>query len=321
MADVPPVTPTGYLVYYHHPMRGFAEQFIEAGKEKGRNFCKKEITWSKFEGGMPNIFIHDIEQARCRHILFFGSFTSYEEMSFQLDVIYVFTRSLVASLTVVLPYWPVGTMERVIKEGEVATADIWAWHFSKLPLTAGGPTRVIVYAVHALPNRFFFHDGAIVSLLSGVPLLIAELEKEKAKNGTEIAIAFPDAGACKRFGTMFPGFELITCEKVRDGNTRIVRIAEGNPSGKICVIVDDLVRSGGTLLECRGGLLKAGAVGVSAYCTHADFDQGKRITRFLEEKSFDNFYLTDSNPQVTNLINGKGPFKILSLAASLVDYV
>ena len=48
----------------------------------------------------------------------------------------------------------------------------------------------------------------------------------------------------------------VICTKVRDGDKRIVRLKEGEAKGRHVVIVDDLVQSGSTLLEC-GKLLKA----------------------------------------------------------------
>lgn len=43
----------------------------------------------------------------------------------------------------------------------------------------------------------------------------------------------------------------IVCNKVREGDQRIVRLKEGDPKGRHVVIVDDLVQSGGTLIECQ----------------------------------------------------------------------
>lgn len=43
----------------------------------------------------------------------------------------------------------------------------------------------------------------------------------------------------------------VVCTKVREGDKRIVRLKEGNPEGRHVVIVDDLVQSGGTLIECQ----------------------------------------------------------------------
>lgn len=45
--------------------------------------------------------------------------------------------------------------------------------------------------------------------------------------------------------------EQVICTKVRDGDKRIVRLKEGSPKGRHVVIVDDLVQSGGTLIECQ----------------------------------------------------------------------
>lgn len=43
----------------------------------------------------------------------------------------------------------------------------------------------------------------------------------------------------------------VICTKVREDDKRIVRIKEGSPAGRHVVIVDDLVQSGGTLIECQ----------------------------------------------------------------------
>lgn len=91
----------------------------------------------------------------------------------------------------------------------------------------------------------------------------------------QIIVAFPDDGAWKRFHKLldcFPTVSLlllciylcyvlgltvfvdkwqVICTKVREGDKRFVRIKEGNPSGCHVVIVDDLVQSGGTLIECQ----------------------------------------------------------------------
>ncbi|RWV78112.1 hypothetical protein GW17_00060973, partial [Ensete ventricosum] len=77
----------------------------------------------------------------------------------------------------------------------------------------------------------------------------------------QISIAFPDDGAWKRFHKQLQHFPmvmcndyhiaLIICNKVREGDRRIVRLKEGDPRGRHVVIVDDLVQSGGTLIECQ----------------------------------------------------------------------
>lgn len=67
-------------------------------------------------------------------------------------------------------------------------------------------------------------------------------------------------GAHKRFNEQFSDFEHVICAKVRDGDKRIVKIKDGEPMGRHVVIVDDLVQSGGTLIECAKALRAAGNI-------------------------------------------------------------
>lgn len=57
----------------------------------------------------------------------------------------------------------------------------------------------------------------------------------------------------------------VICTKVRDGAKRIVRLKEGEPRGRHVVIVDDLVQSGGTLIECQK-LLAAQVIRAADVC-------------------------------------------------------
>jgi len=61
-------------------------------------------------------------------------------------------------------------MERVVREGEVATANTLSRVLSALPRT-GSPARVMFYDLHTLQNRFYFHTGAIATMHSGIPLV------------------------------------------------------------------------------------------------------------------------------------------------------
>ena len=83
---------------------------------------------------------------------------------------------------------------------------------------------------------------------TAIPLLLQRLTE--LVDHKLVSIAFPDEGAHKRFHRLFSNYELITCIKVRNGMKRVVTLKEGNAVGRHVVIVDDLVKSGGTLQEC-----------------------------------------------------------------------
>jgi phosphoribosylpyrophosphate synthetase len=89
--------------------------------------------------------------------------------------------------------------------------------------------------------------------------------------GVPLCRCFPDEGSYKRFSTKFKGFPTLICQKIRVGNDRLITVKEGECKDRHCLIVDDLVQSGGTLIECAAALRKAGATKVSAYVTHAIF--------------------------------------------------
>ena len=78
-------------------------------------------------------------------------------------------------------------------------------------------------------------------------------------------------GAAKRFKQYFAGCDFATCAKVRDGDRRVVTLNEGSVAGHRVLIIDDLVRTGGTLAECAKLMHDEGASCVDVFVTHACF--------------------------------------------------
>lgn len=72
-----------------------------------------EITWDRFEDGFPNLFVKNAVHIRNRHVAFLASFYSVEAIFEQISVIYALPRLFVGSFTLVLPFFPTGTHERV----------------------------------------------------------------------------------------------------------------------------------------------------------------------------------------------------------------
>jgi len=280
------------------------------------------VSWKSFEDGFPNIMIEKVEKLRNRHCIFLADFLNPADMFHQLSLIYSLPGYWAKSLTLVLPYFPTGTMERVDYEGQIATAKTLARMLSAIPLCSSGPVRLVIFDIHALQERFYFGDNIIPILESATGLIVEAISKNHSDE--RITIAFPDEGAQKRFGNRFPNFEQVICSKVRtSADGRKITIKEGDVTGRHCFIIDDLVKTGGTLIECKNALLHAGASGVSAFVTHAVFPQ-ESWKKFLVEpegKRFKNFYLTDSCPTVSSVINGQGPFKVLSLADAIVKSI
>ena len=112
-------------------------------------------SWDKFPDGTDNIEVGGftpLNMISGEHVLFLASFHNNDVTLSQFQVMVMLLQSFIKSLTVVLAFYPVGTMERVVKEGQVATANTYAQLFSALP-SCGRPTRLIIYDLHTLQNR------------------------------------------------------------------------------------------------------------------------------------------------------------------------
>ncbi|ESR51511.1 Ribose-phosphate pyrophosphokinase 3 [Citrus sinensis] len=282
----------------------------------------RSINWRKFKDGFPNLFIPNAHGIRGQHVAFLASFSSPGKIFEQLSVIYALPKLFVSSFTLVLPFFPTGTSERMEDEGDVATAFTLARILSNIPTSRGGPTSLVTFDIHALQERFYFGDTILPCFESAIPLLLNRLQQ--LPDSDNISIAFPDDGAWKRFHKQLQHFPMIVCNKVRDGNQRIVRIKEGDPRGRHIVIVDDLVQSGGTLIECQKVLAAHGAAKISAYVTHgifpnASWERFEQDTGGKPESGLTYFWISDSCPVTVKEVMSKPPFEVLSLAGSIAS--
>lgn len=327
-AHVDPVTGElkKYLLLAGPELNDFAAEM--QAREPSR-FTYKESRWAKFPDGTDQIVLGGFTPnnvVRGSHIVFLANFKNNDVLLAQYYALVVIAESFVESLTVVLPFFPTATMERVLVEGEVATAATLAKMLSNLP-PIGKPARVMLYDLHTLQNRFYFTGNAIATLHTAFPLMTQQI-KDMADADRITAVVFPDDGAQKRFQHMFtsvlPDLEIVVCSKKRDHddpNVRKVVIADGFPKDKRCLIVDDLVQTGGTLHECGKKLLEEGAENVSAFVVHSVFpnESWKRFCRGGDRNIFKYFFTTDSNRHVTGAMPTDDVFSILKLVPQICE--
>jgi len=251
------------------------------------------INWGNFSDGFPDTRL-DARAVRNSHIWFLADFSEPTEIFQQLAVIYALPRYRARSLKIFLPFYPTGTMERVDKEGAIATAMTLARMLGAIPLAADGPAKIFILDIHALPERFYFSDNVIPCLETAVPAL--------TKSFSNWSVAFPDEGAWKRFGRTLARFPQILCHKVRNGELRTVSIKEGEVDGKDILIVDDLTRTGKTLLEAAAALKIAGAGKINLVVPHVPLEPAA-IDGLIEAHDsglINRLYTTDSCPSIAS---------------------
>uniref|UniRef100_A0A7N0TIT0 Ribose-phosphate pyrophosphokinase N-terminal domain-containing protein n=1 Tax=Kalanchoe fedtschenkoi TaxID=63787 RepID=A0A7N0TIT0_KALFE len=137
----------------------------------------QSINWRSFDDGFPNLFINNAQDIRGQHVAFLASFSSPAVIFEQLSVIFALPRLFVASFSLVLPFFPTGSFERMEEEGDVATAFTMARILSNIPISRGGPTSLVIYDIHALQERFYFGDHVLPLFETGIPLLKQRLNQ------------------------------------------------------------------------------------------------------------------------------------------------
>lgn len=103
-----------------------------------------------FDDGFPNLFINNAHDIRGQHVAFLASFSSPGVIFEQISAIFALPKLFIASFTLVLPFFPTGSFERMEEEGDVATAFTMARILSMIPKSRGGPTSIVIYDIHAL---------------------------------------------------------------------------------------------------------------------------------------------------------------------------
>lgn len=264
-----------------------------------------KISMQNFADGWPNIFIDDVkEKIEHQEVTYIGDFSNPKDFFLNFATIRWILDYYADKVRVILPYFPVGTMERIETKWEVATAKYFADIMSILPSGRSQKTSIHIFDIHALVERFLFDSRQVnVEIHTAMSLLKKEMEGK--------TIVFPDDGAKKRFWKDFDNFDTIVCSKVRVGNERHIEIKEGYPYGKEVIIIDDLIQTGGTIKETTRKLRELWAASVSAYATHGVFPNDSHISLTSE---LNILIVTDSIPENVSRAKLLENMKILSIA-------
>ena len=212
-----------------------------------------------------------------------GNFNN-ELMELQI-VCDVLRRNSVKSITYVSPFLPYTRQDRTFNMTGSLGAKIVAEIVNNC-----GIGKIITYDFHALQIEGFFKGQ--VHNLSAVPLFLRDIESKFDKK--DIVIVFPDAGSASRFKRFFDNtdYEIAIIQKVRNDDGIAMKIL-GNASGKTAIILDDMIDSGGTIIEASNVLKMQNANDIFVYATHGVLS-GNAVQNLQNEKNIKKITITNS---------------------------
>ncbi len=170
-------------------------------------------------------------------------------------------RASAHAITAVIPYYGYARQDRKVAPRTPITAKLIADL-----ITTAGATRVLCMDLHAGQIQGFFNVP--VDNLYATPVLLDYIQKNYRDN---TVIVSPDAGGVERARAfakrLQTNFAIIDKRRPAPNVAEIMNII-GDVAGKICIIMDDMIDTAGTITQAADALMKQGAKEVYACCTH-----------------------------------------------------
>jgi ribose-phosphate pyrophosphokinase len=251
----------------------------------------------KFSDGEIYIEINENIRGNSIFIIQSVSYPANDNLMELLLCIDALKRSSAKNITAVIPYFGYARQDRKV----VPRTSISAKLVSNL-ITKAGADRIVTVDLHAGQIQGFF-DIPVDNLFS-TPIFSRHIKKNINKKNL-ICVA-PDVGGVERaraLGKMLNiGLAIIDKRRPTPGKSQVMNVI-GNVKGKTCLIVDDIIDSGGTIVNAAKALKDRGAKEVHVYVTHGVLS-GEAVEK-IKKSHIKNLVLTDTIDNDTKVKNAK----------------
>lgn len=222
-------------------------------------------------------------------------------------------RASAGRITAVIPYFGYARQDRRVRSARVPiTAKVVADFLSNV-----GVDRVLTIDLHAEQIQGFF--DVPVDNIFGTPVLLEDMQSRGLENPVVVS---PDLGGVVRAratAKALGDIDIAIVDKRRPrANVSEVMNLIGDVEGRDCVIVDDMIDTGGTLCKAAEALKERGAKRVFAYATHAVFS-GNAATN-IKNSVLDQVIITDSI-SLSKEMAATGKVTTLSLSRMLAEAI
>ena len=248
--------------------------------QKISKFLKTKLVHSsirKFSDG--EIYIEINENIRGNSIFLIQSVSSpaNDNLMELLLCIDALKRSSAKNITAVIPYFGYARQDRKVAPRTSISAKL----VSNL-ITKAGADRIVTVDLHAGQIQGFFDIP--VDNLFATPIFSRHIKKNI--KGRNLICVSPDVGGVERTRALARkldiGIAIIDKRRPTPGKSQVMNVI-GNVNNKTCIIVDDIIDSGGTIVNAAQALINRGAKEVHVYITHGVLS-GEAVEKIKKSK-------------------------------------
>ena len=251
---------------------------VSVGRASVRRFADEEI----FVEIQENVRGEDV------FILQSTSFPANDHLMELLIMIDAFRRSSARRITAVLPYFGYARQDRRMSGRTPISAKLVA-----NLITEAGADRVLTLDLHAGQIQGFFDIPT--DNLYAVPVMARDI-RARHKDLSSVMVVSPDVGGVVRARALAKRLDdallaIVDKRREKPGESEVMNVI-GDIVGKDCLLIDDIIDSGGTLCNAADALLEKGANSVTAYITHGVLSGGA-VNRIMDSRLTE-LVITDS---------------------------
>lgn len=278
---------------------------IELSKAVAKNL-KTNLTntiTTTFSDG--EILIKSSETVRNKNAYIICSIDSHNALMELLLFVDSLKRASASKIVVIATYLAYSRQDRKASQREPIGAKLIA----KL-LESAGVNKIITFDLHN-PSIQGFYDIPVDDLRWNYPLTMNLLSEEKKMKFTIVSPDHGGAVRARRFAELITKdikIAIIDKRRTKPNVSEIVGLL-GDVKNKNCIIIDDLIDTGGTIIKAAEHLKNNGAKKIYIAATHGIFSKG--FDMFDKNESIDKVLISDSLPKVKNIKSNK--IKIISL--------
>jgi ribose-phosphate pyrophosphokinase len=243
-----------------------------------QNFSDGEL-WVKYEENVRGVDLYIVQ----------STFAPSDNLMELLLLIDAAKRASAMRITAVIPYFGYARQDRKDQPRVAITAKLVA-----NLLTQAGANRVITMDLHT-PQLQGFFDIPLDHLYAST----VTVDHIRALGLKNVAVASPDVGGVKTaraYAKMLGDADLVVVDKRRPKhNVAEVMNIIGDVKGKNVVMVDDLIDTGSTFVQCAEALKAAGAEAIVGVCTHPVFS-GSAVAKITSSPAIERLFVTDTIP-------------------------